>query len=359
MKKTITIMLITLLMVMIVGCNTAAPEVKENKSTPIITKMSPEDALKWMKELPEPKPNKPYKLGVPLVHVADPLWVGFEYGIREEAKKLGLPDPIFTSAGGYTKADVQISQTEDMLAKGIDGLLLAPANPDSLIPVAEEAINLGVPVINFAISLNSSSLNIVTDVEVENTRLGESMAKYLGDELKGKGKVLLLPGVSGTSWSIGREKGFMDYVKAHYPEIEIIGKQYTESSRSKALAVTEDMLHAHPDINGIMTASDLIGAGASDAVRAIGKQGKITIVTTPGISTETESLIKSKDITVSAAYPAVEEGRWLVKLMVHYLNGNKDIPKQIPLPIENIDINNLATIDLSQYRAPAGYTPGK
>jgi ribose transport system substrate-binding protein len=101
----------------------------------------------------------------------------------------------------------------------------------------------------------------------------------------------------------------------------------------------------------------VIGAGVADAVRATGKTGQIVIVATLGISTETESLIQSGDITVTAAYPAVKVGKW-ADVMVNYLNGDKNLPKRIPLPVENIDKSNIDSIDLSKFRAPKGYSPG-
>jgi ribose transport system substrate-binding protein len=317
--------------------------------------LDPEAALEWYLKQPEPVPKKKYQLGFAAVYLADPIWVAFEYGVEQQCEKLGLPKPYVTSAGGYDKAAEQIAQVEDLLARGIDGLLLGPADPDGLVPTVERAVEAGVPVLNFASGINTDK--VISDIQVNQRLIGQRAAERLGKELNGKGKVFMLAGVAGTSWALEREKGFIEYMKEHYPDIQIVGKQYSKNDRAVGLRIAEDALQAHPDIDAFYGGSDLLAAGAADAVKAAGKKGKIKVISLSGISKDTQQLIRNGEITFSVPYQAVEQGKMLVNVMVHYLNGDKNIPKRIGLPIEIIDQKNVDTFDISKFLAPDGYKP--
>ncbi|WP_134698755.1 TMAO reductase system protein TorT [Ammoniphilus sp. YIM 78166] len=332
--------------------NNASSEGSNDSS---VANLDPEEALKWYMQQPDPVPKEKYQLGLSTVYLSDPLWVAIEYGVEQQLEKLGLPKPYVTAAGGYNKAPEQIAQVEDLLVRGIDGLMLGPANPDALVPAVEQAVQNNVPVLNYAVGINTDQ--IITDIEATQEMLGRTTAEYLGKALNGQGKVYMMPGVAGSSWALGREKGFLDYMKEHHPGIEIVGKHYGKNDRAEGLNTAQDALQAHPDIDAFYAGSDHIAAGAADAIKAAGKTGQIKVVTMAGISKDTQQLIKNGEITMALPYQAVEQGKMMVNMMVHYLNGEKNLPKRIGIPVETITKENIDTFDVSKYLAPEGYTP--
>jgi ribose transport system substrate-binding protein len=362
-KKSVKFLSILMIVfvVMLVGCgqssqsHQAIESSKPNENEASVVNLDREAALKWYLQQPEPVPKKKYQLGFSAVYLSDPIWVAMEYGVEQQLAKLGLPKPYVTSAGGYDKATNQIAQVEDMLTRGIDGLLLGPANPDGLVPAVERAANAKVPVLSFASGINSDK--VITDVQVNHVLLGQQTAEYLGKEMNGKGKVFMLLGVAGINWAVDREKGFTEYMKQHYPNIQIVGKQNSKNDRATGLNITQDALQANPDIDAVYAAADLLATGAADAIKAAGKSGKIKVVTMSGISKDTQELIKSGEITMSLPYQAVEQGKMLVNLMVRYLNGDTNIPKKMGLITEFIDKKNINTFDVSKYLAPENYKP--
>lgn len=326
-----------------------------NANEPSVVNLGQEEALKWYLQQPDPVPQKKYQLGASLVYLSDPLWVAFQYGIEQQLQKLGLPKPYVTAAGGYTKATEQIAQAEDLLTRGIDGLLLGPANPDALVPAVEMAEKANVPVVNFAVGIHTDK--IVTDIQATQELLGQMTAEYLGKELNGKGKVFMLSGVAGSSWAIGREKGFMDYMKQHHPDIQIVGKHYSKNDRADGLNLAQDALQATPDIDAFYAGADLIAAGVADAIKGVGKTGKIKVVTMAGIGKDTQMLIKNGEITMSLPYQAVEQGKMVVNMMVRYLNGERNLPKTMGVPVETITKDNIDSFDVKKYLAPDDYKP--
>jgi ribose transport system substrate-binding protein len=328
---------------------------EKNSGDTSLVNLEPEEALKWYKEQPDPKAKEKYQLGLSMVYLSDPLWVAFQYGVEQQLKKLGLPKPYVTAAGGYNKATDQIAQVEDLLVRGIDGLLLGPANPSALVPAVEQAVQNNVPVVNFAVGIDTEE--IVTDIQATQELLGRTTAEFLGKELNGKGKVFMLSGVAGSSWALGREKGFLDYMKEHHPEIVIVGKHYSKNDRAEGLNLAQDALQANPDIDAFYAGADIIAAGAADAIKGVGKTGQIKVVTMAGISKDTQEMIRNGEITMSLPYQAVEQGKMLVNMMVRYLNGERNLPKSIGVPIETVSKENIDSFEVNKYLAPEDYKP--
>lgn len=99
-------------------------------------------------------------------------------------------------------------------------------------------------------------------------------APYLFKQLDGTGKVAILEGIPGEQNGINRETAFRQQVKG---KLEIVQATPADYERSKALNKTEGMLRAHPDLNGIFAANDLMGLGAARAVLNAGKQDQIKV----------------------------------------------------------------------------------
>ncbi|MGF9710619.1 MULTISPECIES: TMAO reductase system protein TorT [Paenibacillus] len=366
-KKTLLLMAIVFALTAIAAGCSQGGETAEGGSAPATTPagtasnepsvvdLEPEEALKWYLQQPDPVPKEKYQIGASLVYLSDPLWVGFQYGIEQQLEKLGLPKPYVTAAGGYHKHMEQIAQVEDLLSRGIDGLLLGPANPDALVTAVEVAERAKVPVVNFAVGINTDK--IVTDIQATQEMLGAMTAEYLGKEMNGKGKVYMLSGVAGSSWALGREKGFIEYMQKNHPDIEIVGKHYGKNDRAEGLNAAQDALQANPDIDAFYAGADLIAAGVADAIKAVGKTGQIKVVTMSGIGKDTQMLIKNGEITMSLPYQAVEQGRMLVNIMVRYLNGERNLPKRIGVPVETITKENIDRFDVNKYLAPDHYKP--
>src|SRR5450830_142944 len=86
---------------------------------------------------PLPKAAKPWKLCVSFPHMKDAYWLGVDYGVAEESKRLGVKMNL-VEAGGYTELNKQISQIEDCVASGTDAVIIGAISADGLNKVIGE-----------------------------------------------------------------------------------------------------------------------------------------------------------------------------------------------------------------------------
>ncbi len=305
-------------------------------------------------ELPRPaKPDKTYTIGVALPHLANPHFLGHAYGYYSEAEALGV-DLILYEAGGYQHIGRQVQQMEDFISMGVDAIILVATSGEATAPIVDVAVSSGIPVINVNVMTNSE--NVVTRIRSDDHQIGAEQAKYMAEQLNKEGKVLLLPGPAGTSWAMGRRAGFIDYMEANCPEIEIVGEQFCDSDPSVGLSTMEDMLLAYPDIDGVMTGSDFLGIGAKEAIVQAGKSDDI-VITTADSQDATIEAIKEGTINATVVQAPCYMARWGVRAAVMTLEGNKDqLAMRYWTPIVICDSSNVEGFEfVGRSKPPEGW----
>lgn len=167
------------------------------------------------------------------------------------------------------------------------------------------AINLGVALILFAV-----------------------MGCGKRDESEGKRKLVVIKVVPGSASTTARENGFMETVEEDYSNtMVVVDSKYGMSDRAKSLAVSEDLLTAHPDLNGIFAANESSAVGALEAVKARGVSRRIRVIgfdCSPGL----EDAVKDRTIDSLVVQDPFNIGYQAVKTIVDKLNGQTP-PKRI------------------------------
>jgi ribose transport system substrate-binding protein len=169
----------------------------------------------------------------------------------------------------------QISIVEEYINKKVDAIVLAACDSKALIPVIKGALDKKIPVITFDSGVDSDLplCFVATDNILGATKGGEMLVKLIG----GRGKVACIPIVPGAATSIMREKGFKDAI-ARFPEVRLVAVQYSQSEVAVAMQVTENILVAHPDLDGIFAANEPGAIGAAQVLKAKGLLGKVKLV---------------------------------------------------------------------------------
>jgi len=189
--------------------------------------------------------------------------------IREEAEVRG-GDLIVTNANN--ELSKQISDIQEMLAQGVDALIVAPVNSDGLDPALTAAREAGVAVLTVDRKLsNEHCTDYVAFLGSDFEDQGRRAADALADATGGTAQVAVLLGPSGNNVTDGRRDGFRDQVAAEYPDITIVAEQTANASRTEGQAVTEQLLQAHPEIDAVYAFNDEEGLGAMAAVQAAGR----------------------------------------------------------------------------------------
>ncbi len=267
----------------------------------------------------------------------NPFYITVHLGMKEAAKELGVK-LIYQ---GYKDWDYveQVTVVKAVLAKDIDLLLLSPCDPKALIPVVEEAVERGVPVIEVANDVHSdlTLFRITSDDFEGGVMAGEALAKAINY----KGKVYVDASLKGVIGDIQRLEGFKEAIKK-YPDIELVSVQYSQDNTAKAASNMQSVLMAHPDLAGAFGCATPVAHGIAIGVRNLGKAGKVKVVAYDAQPLEIEDL-REGIVDMLIAQPPYMHGYLSVKLGYLYLTGlrvgfpNLIVTRNKVITRENVD----------------------
>lgn len=266
--------------------------------------------------------GKSKKIGVVLSTLNNPFFVTLKEGIEEKAKELNYELIIIDSQDDSAK---ELSSVEDLVTKGVDLILINPTDSDAVgnaIKIANEA---KIPVVTLDRAANSGE--VVAHVASDNVKGGEMAGNFIIEKLGGKGKVVELEGIAGTTAARERGEGFNKAVKG---KLEIVAKQTADFDRTKGLSVMENILQAQPEIQAVFAHNDEMALGALKAIEA--SKRNIIIVGFDAIEDAVKAVQDGKLSATVAQQPKLI-GIFGVETASKILNGEK-VEKNIPVELK-------------------------
>jgi len=237
------------------------------------------------------------------------------------------------------KSSVQLSGVENLIQAGVACILLNPVNSDAAASTVAQANAAKIPVVTFDVTVSKGKVE--SFVESNNYLAGQFCADYIGTRLKGKGRIVVIDHPEVTSVK-QRTAGFHDHLAKHFPNIEIVDTQLGKGRKEVALAVTENLLRAHTDIDAIFAINDPSALGAAQAVKAA-KNTRIFIVGIDGAPDAIAELKKADSpFAMSVAQFPQEIGRVAAEMAYKVLAGETP-PEHVsvvvmPVTRDNLDI---------------------
>ncbi len=207
--------------------------------------------------------------------VSHHFWQSVKAGADAAGKDLNV-NIIWKGPAQETDISGQINIVEDAINRKVDGIVLAPSHGDSLVPIAERAQNAGIPLTIFDSGISTEKY--LSYVSTDNRQGGAAAAERMAEKLGGKGKVAILGVKKGSVSTDEREQGFETTIKQKFPGIQVVQWLYGDANAAKSLAVAEDILTAHPDLNGLFASNESSIVGAVRAVRQRNLGGKVILV---------------------------------------------------------------------------------
>jgi len=177
----------------------------------------------------------------------------------------------YIATDAQTQTAKQVSDIEDMIAQGIDVLVVAPREYEGLTPALEAAKEAGVPV--FLVDREAKGTpceDFITFMGSNFIEEGERAAMWLVETMGDEGKVIELYGTIGSSPAMDRATGFRNIVD-NYPGIEIVASQSGDFTRALGQQVMEQLLQANPDVDAVYAHNDEMALGAIQALKDAGK----------------------------------------------------------------------------------------
>lgn len=263
-------------------------------------------------------------IGLAISTQNNPFFVELKDGAQKAATAAGLQLVVVDAQDDPAR---QISGVEDLIQKKVGVILLNPTDSSALAGAVQSANNAHIPVITLDRAVDGA--NVASHIASDNLAGGAMAAKFLSEQLQGKGNVLELQGVPGTSAARDRGKGFDD--EAQKDGLKIIAQQPANFDRAQGLSVTENLLQAHPDANAIFAQNDEMALGALRALDS-GKHGNIIVVAFDGTPDGIKAVKDGKMAATVAQQPG-EIGRLGVETAQKLLS-NQSVDKSVAVPLK-------------------------
>ncbi|MDE6216171.1 substrate-binding domain-containing protein [Bacteroides sp.] len=236
-----------------------------------------------------------------------------------------------------TAKDDNARQEEDIrhfINEGVDLLVVAPNEAQSITPVVEEAYNKGIPVI--LVDRKISSDKYTAYIGADNHAIGREVAAYIGTLLQGSGSVVEITGLSGSTPAIERHKGFLEGLSA-YPDIRLLATGEGAWQSGPAGRKMEALLDSFPQIDVVFAQNDRMASGAYEAALRRQRTGRMSFVGIDALSGYGLEDILADRLTASFIYPT--GGDRVVQIAMSILQG-REFPRETILGTSVVDSTN-------------------
>ena len=250
-------------------------------------------------------------------------------------------DRVATAAGARTLHYVpqtpdDVAQQKALVAEALalkpDGVLFNPADDAAMAEDVAKIATAGIPVVTF---INRVPGDILTFVGSDDIKVGRTIAEALVASLGGKGRIVALDGTPSARTARDRTVG-LEQALARHPGVELVGSRIGYLQRAPARAAMAELLAAHPQIDGVWTANDVMAFGALDALDAAGRRA--TVVGINGLPEAIEN-IEQGTMLASIDFSAFNIAAIAAAAMLRHLDG-RPVPDEIMVPAELIDRAN-------------------
>ncbi len=232
-------------------------------------------------------------------------------------------------AAAYDSDERQVQQIDSLVSTGIDLLIVAPNQVATITPAIDRAFDKGIPVIVFERKTNSQKYTAF--ISADNYEMGRQMGEYVATQLHGKGRVLEVMGLKGSSPAIERDKGFTDALKK-YAGIEMVATLQGDWTEESAYKAVTQWLKDNPNtaIDFVFGQNDRMAMGARKALSTLNYKLSTKYCGIDGLPGEDGGIRLVRDSILNASYIYPTHGDRLLQLAIDILDG-KSYPKETML----------------------------
>ncbi len=271
-----------------------------------------------------------YLIGFSQANLGEPWRVAMNADVAARAKD--FPELEIVYADAQQDNAKQVADVENFLRQKIDLLIISPNEAKPLTPVVKRAFEQGVPVIVLDREIEGETYT--TFIGANNREIGHAAGEYAAELLGGKGDVVEIKGLPGSTPARDRSDGFRE-VLAAYPEIHIIHDPVANWLREEAMTQMEAALAAHPHIDLVYAHNDPMAVGAYLAARAKGRDTEMKFIGIdglPGLDGGRQAVADGK-LAATFVYPT--GGKEAVESAEKILHGEQ-VPHRVTLSTERI-----------------------
>jgi ribose transport system substrate-binding protein len=250
------------------------------------------------------------------------FWQNVNKGASDAVAKHAGYKITFQGPAAETNIAEEVNMVDNAVNRKVAGIVLAPSDPEALVPAVKKAYENSIPVVIIDSLLADSAKEYYQAFLATDNRLaGELCAKKLIQKIGTKGKIAVMSYVAGVGSEIGRVGGFKDYIKKN-SSLEIVGTYYSQAQMAKALDQTTDVLAANPDLKGIFGANEPTAIGMARAIVQSNKKGQVVAIGFDG-NEDLQNFVKDGTLAAIAVQGSYQMGELGVNAVVKILGGKK------------------------------------
>lgn len=228
-------------------------------------------------------------------------------------------------AAAHDSDERQVQQIDSLVDSGIDLLIVAPNQVQTISPAIDRAFDKGIPVIVFERKTNSQKFTAF--ISADNYEMGRVMGEYIASRIHGKGRVMEIMGLKGSSPAIERHNGFADALK-NYPDITVVATLQGDWTENSGYEATQQWLSQQKDlqpIDYVFAQNDRMAMGARKAAANSSLFTSHFSLTKycgiDGLPGEDGGIRLVRDSILDASYIYPTHGDKIIELAINILEG--------------------------------------
>ncbi len=282
------------------------------------------------------------RVAVIMKSLANEFFVNMAAGTRQHhAKHSDAYELILNGIKDENDLTQQVALVEQMIALGVDIIVLAPADSRALIPVVKRAAAQGSIVINIDNRLDAELLAAarlqVPFVGPDNREGARKVGDHLAQYLRGGDEVAIIGGISTAYNAQQRQLGFKDAMSVL--GASVVSVQDGNWHQAKASTIASAMISEYPNLKALLCSNDNMAIGAVAAVRQAGKTGEIQVVGFDNISA-THDLIRNGDMLATADQYGSQLAIYGIEFALQILRDGT-VPEDKRTPVDLITADDL------------------
>ena len=262
-------------------------------------------------------PDQPY-IAIVSKGFQHQFWQAVKQGAEQEAAKQGVRIS-FEGPATESEVEAQVTMVQNALGRQPDALGIAALDSRAVAPMLQQARTSNIPVVAFDSGVDSPIP--LTTAATDNKAAAGEVAKHMAEAVGGTGKVGLVVHDQTSRTGQDRRDGFLEWMKANAPGIQVLDPQYGAGDQAKSADIAKAIIAANPDLKGIYAANEGTAIGVLRGVAESGKTG-LTII---GFDSGTAQIEAIRDGTMLGAVTQdpIGMGEELVSAAVKAINGEQ------------------------------------
>lgn len=223
---------------------------------------------------------------------------------------------IVKLASSNDNSVLQNKQVNQFIDEGVDLLIVSPNQLSAISKAVERAYDKGIPVILYDRKTNSDKYTAF--IGCDNYAIGKSMGTFIAQQLQGKGRIVEISGLEGSSPALERHRGFMDAIKP-YPGLQVVASEGGNWKEEGGIQAMKRILKQTQDFDYVFAHNDRLAWGAYVAARQMGVKRNYKYTGVDGMATEGGGLELVRDGIFEASYLYPTKGDEVIALAMKIL----------------------------------------